>query len=380
MSATSLQNRFEIDTDLSTGIKDMISEKGNTCISVIVPTHHLGQDRQGDRVEIERAISEAKQADLYDSGKLLDSLDELFLQIDYTHNKEGIGLFVSPAIKKLVKFPFPVTKKVVVDKSFRLQELLYVENYNVSYYLLDVSRKEIHLYRGLMDHLEEIREGIFPKTITEEYEYSKPTRGRSETGYADLKGFEKDKSILQQIRIKNIFQQADKVLSKYLVSDSIPLLLCGPEKDVSIFKSVSDHTDNIVTPIIDSYKGASIRDLESLAWEQMRSYLDDQKSKLIVDVKEKIGEGLAKTGIEEVWGAAQEGRGLILLVEKDFEKPAFITQDNKLSLREPGANVISRPDMVSEIISVVLEKKGNVIIFEKEKLVDYGRTALLLRY
>ena len=188
---TWVQSHLDINNDVSPEIKDMVKEKGNTCVSIIVPTHRIGQDRQADINEAQRAILVAKQSVLNEEEKILSGIDDLFEQIDFKRNKEGIGIFVSPDIKKLVKFLFPVTKKIIVNKHFHLQDLLYMESYSTAYYLLDISKKEIRLLRGIMDHLEEIKDENFPKKIIDDYDYSKPSQSSSNAGYAHLKGFEK---------------------------------------------------------------------------------------------------------------------------------------------------------------------------------------------
>lgn len=368
------------DDDVTSDIAEMVKEKGKTCASIIVPTHRSGQDRQGDRLEVQRAVDAAKQAVLSTPGDFSLAIDSLLGEIDFKRNKEGVGIFVSPRVRKLVRFPFPVTKKIVVDEFFHLNDLLYVENYRTAYYLLDISRKEIHLFRGVIDRLEEIEDENFPMQIAEEYEYNKPGPSGSGTGRAQVKDVEKDKSILVQVRMKKTFQQADKLLSKYIVKNDIPLLLCGPEKNISIYRSITHHADNIVTFISNNSKSASIHDLAILAWQQIKSFLDEQKLKLVNDFKEKVGKGLAVSGVEEIWTAAEEGRGLILLVEKDYGKAAFVTKDNKLSLQQAKEKDVKHPDVVNEIINTVLEKNGKVVIVENDILKEYERIALILRY
>ena len=377
---TWLQNNSGIDDNVTSHIKDMVREKGETCVSIIVPTHRVGQDRQADRLEIERAVAVAKKAVMDRPGDLALAIDSLFQQIDFTRNKEGIGIFVSPHLRQLVRFPFTVTRKIVVEESFDLHDLLYIENYSTVYYLLDISKKIIHLFRGVMDHLEEIKDDNFPKEFVEDYEYNKPSPSGSATGYAQVKDVEKDKSILHQARLRKILQQADKSLSKYIFNKDVPLLICGPEKNLAIYRSVTNHVGNIVTPMTDNYKGASIHDLAILAWPQIKSYLDEQKLKLVSDFKEKLGKGLAACGVEDIWPAASEGRGLILLVEKDYEKAAVVTSNNKSSLEYPDVKHIKYPDVVNEIMTTVLDKNGKVIIVEKNVLKDYKRIGLIMRY
>ena len=362
---TWLHSPLDTDNDVSPEIKDMVKEKGSTCVSIIVPTHRLGQDRLSDIKEVQRAILVAKESISIEEVKILSGIDDLFEQIDFSRNKEGIGIFVSPHIKKLVRFPFPVTTKIIVDKLFHLADLLYLENYSVPYYLVEISGKEIRLFRGVMDHLQEIIDGNFRIKIVDDYEYSKPSQSSSTAGYTHVKAFEKDKSEVQHLRLKNAFHETDKCLVNYLTTKETPLLLCGPKRDISLFKSVTDHLDNIAALISDNNNHDGIHELEGLAWHHIKSFIDQQKLKLVDEFKEKIGAGLAVFGIEAVWKAAKAGKAFKMLVEKEYNRSAFITQE---------------VDTVNEIMSTVLEKNGKIIIVEKAGLKDFKQIALINRY
>lgn len=364
MSHTSwLKDHSSIDNSIMSTIQKMVDEKGKTCVSIIVPTHRLGQDRQADHRIMEDAVAIAKQALVNESTDYMVAIDELYQEIDFNKNKEGIGIFVSPNIRELVKFPFPVARKISVNKSFLLQDLLYVENYSTPYYLLDVSKKKIHLFRGVMDHLEEIHDQNFPQKVYDDYEYNKPSQSSSSAGYAHVKSYEKDKSEVELIRLKKTFRDAGKNLSEYLTKKT-PLLVCGTKRSVSLFTAIANHENNIISSIGDNYHGMELHDLELLTWLQIQSYVNNQKQELVEEFKEKIGFGLAAWGIEDVRKAAIEGKGLKLLVEKNYCKDS----NDK------------HPDAVNKIITTVLEKNGNVIIVEDETLRDYKRIASINRY
>ena len=362
---TWLHSSLDTENDVSAEIKNMVKEKGNTCVSIIVPTHRLGQDRQADSREVQSAILLAKTSIPNEEQEILSGIENLVEQIDFTRNKDGIGIFVSAHIKKLVKFPFAVTRKIVVDKHFHLRDLLYLENYSIAYYLLDISKKEIRLFRGVMDHMEEIKNETFPKNIIDDYEYSKPSQSSSNAGYSHVKGFEKDKSEVQHIRLEKICRETDKCLVKYLVRKETPLLLRGPQRELSIFRLVTSHLDNIAGLITDNQQRGNKHDMEISAWSQIKSFIDQQKSKLVDEFKEKLGAGLAVYGIEGVWNAAKEGKSFKLLVEKDYNSSEFFNQE---------------VSTVNEIMTTVLEKNGRILIVEKDALKDFKRIALLNRY
>ena len=367
-------NRGLFHNYFSTDISEMIGEQGKTCVSIIIPTHRTGEGRQGDRIAIQDAIATARKQIPGDSVKLIDALLDLFMGIDYTHNKEGIGFFVSPSVKKLVKFPFPVSKKIVVDQYFDLQDLLYTENYCVEYYVLDISKKEIHLFRGLLDRLEEIKDNHFPKMVTEEYEYSKPSHSRTDAGYAHVKNFEKDKSILSQIRLKKVFQEVDKSLSNYLSLKTIPLLICGPERDIAIFKSSTKHADNIVGSMSDNYKGVRSRDLALLSWLKIRTFIDEKKRELVSEVKEKVADQSIIFAPAEILSRLKREKNSTLLLEKD-------PGTSQPSQNANGVNVHSA-GLVNEITTTVLRKSGKIVILEQDTLEScgiHGKMALILQ-
>ena len=86
-------------------------------------------------------------------------------------------------------------------------------------------------------------------------------------------------------------------------------------------------------------------------------------------------------GIENVWKGANEGRGLRLLAEKDYDCPAFISGKKELRL-DPSSN---RGDgkfsnAINGIINIVLEKNGELIVTGRSSLDNYGKIALINRY
>lgn len=94
-----------------------------------------------------------------------------------------------------------------------------------------------------------------------------------------------------------------------------------------------------------------------------------------------LGKKLAVTGILSVWQAAEEGKGLILLVEKDYALPGFVTEEgSKLFLHPPAEPHRIITDAVDDVMETVLAKGGKVKMVENGKLNNYEHMALILRY
>lgn len=369
-------------------VKELIGmqkKRGRICISIIVPTHRLSPERRVDKLEVERAIIYVEQflRSKYQASEikpLLQALDELYKDIDFTHNSEGLGLYISSNMKTAVHFPFTVAEKIMVGDNFELRDLLYKVNYSNPYLVLLLTENKIRLFKGTWDKLNEIKDKNFPKEYHEEYIYNPPSQSTSYAGYAHVKGFEKDKSILEGIRFKDFFRHADDLMDDYL-ADGKPLILLGAEKELAWFESVSVHKKQIINKISGNYDYFNDKRLADITWPVMHSHLQDQRDQVIKEFEEKLGANLGVSDIQPVWKAAKEGRGLKLLVEKDFSKPGFLGGDQyHLFLHVPQEPHIVLADAVNEIIEMVLEKDGVIYFTDNGKLRNHQRIALITRY
>jgi hypothetical protein len=360
--------------------------KGKICISIIVPSHKLAPERRVDRLQVERAVEQAKKELQHtyreeEIKTLLQSLDEIYGQIDFNHNTLGIGLFVSPVIKKLVHFFFPVEEKVLIGRSFEIRDLLYQTNYSTRYFTLMLSEKEAKLFEGRLNNLVEITDHNFPKKYVDDYIYSHPSRGSSSAGVAFVREFEKERSQLEEIRYQHFAGQVGDGLKEYLIDDT-PLILAGAKKDISYFKIANHNNLHVIGEIPGNYFYIGITKLGDLSWNLFRSFLDQEKLQRVREFEEKIGQGFGVTGVPEIWRAAAEGRGLDLLVEKDFSEPGFLINGDPLHLYLSPPNEPHQilADAIDDLIECVLEKNGHVTILGNDSLRDYQGIAMITRY
>jgi hypothetical protein len=362
------------------------NEKSDVCISIITPTHRLSPDRRTDPIQLENAIQQVKSHlhNKYDHAAinpLIQAMDELYGQIDFTRNTAGIGLFVSQNVKGLIHFFFPVKERIMIGQSFDIRDLLYESFYDVPYVVLMLSQKEARLFNARLNMVKEITDTHFPKKNEAEYEYSRPTRGNSYVGHSLVKEFEKDKSISEEIRLRSFLREADDLLNIY-VNNSMPLIVTGEKKDLAYFRQVTTHEKNIAYSIPGNYMTFNEHELGALTWKAMKLYIDNSKENLLRDFKEKTGAGLGITGIENIWKAVLEGRAYKLFVEKDYALPGFLinNDDYHLHLHPPKQPHRLVPDVVNRLIEEVLEKNGEVILVENGMLKDFKRLALITRY
>lgn len=361
-----------------TEIEQLLEVHSNPCISIIIPTHHTSPDRIVDRDVIRDAVYKAKQlltekTETAVSSRLSAKIDELVSKIDFLHTSSGAGIYVSAGISKTIYFTLPVAEKVVLGNTFESRDLLFELSRMTGYFVLSVSREKINLYQGEGEVIHRIKNDDFPMEYEETYEYAKTSPGTSFSS-GTLKSYEKDKSFLQEVRMKDFMRHADNILGKYInvstpsIMESIPLVLAGDSKEIADFKSISKHNLQIIGTVPGNY----LNDEKQLALLSRKFLLENIKRKnaeLVAHVKELIGKGMVAVDIEESKRAAEEGMGMELLVERDLVYPT----DKKIKTSDAC-------QAIDEVIDIVREKDGDIVILENGDLKEFHGMALLLRY
>jgi hypothetical protein len=364
----------------------LLEKQKGTCISIIVPAHRLSPGRRTDKERLDKAIQRAKGHLLANYPPeqikpLTEAIDELYHQIDFNHNEEGIGLFVAPGIQQLFHFIFPVKEKVMISESFEIRDLLYQDYYFRVYFVLMLSEQEAKLFQARSNILEEVHEAGFPLKNEDEYEYQRPIYGSAGGNNTFTKAIEKDKSELEEIRYSTFLKKVDDALNNSLTTDT-PLIVTGAKKNLGYFNKVTHHTEHIAGLLPGNYGHLSINELAGLVWPFMKAFLDDWKQQQVMELQEKGGTGNYLMGLQDIWKAAQEGKGARLLVEKDFSIPAFLAKDNdyQLYLHPPLGQHRILPDAVNNLMETVLAKHGEVIILENGSLENFQKMVLVTRY
>ncbi|MFN5182562.1 MAG: hypothetical protein ACK5D5_06015 [Bacteroidota bacterium] len=351
------------------------------CISIILPTHPKGNERQIDEPALRKAIEfvllQVKQIHPNNFYEIQNKLKIVTEEIDFLRNELGIGVFVSPNFSKWVKFSFPVKEHVIVDSTFRLRELLFQQQLDINYYYLSLNTDIIRLYSFSGSEFKEIRDEAFPHLILDDYIYEKPFRGNSYLNF--MKSTEKDKSIMKEKRFQAELKKVDDILQKYLKES--PIFISGVKKETGYFLKLSANKKNIAGIIDGNYSEGNNKIPKERIYKEVLSWMNMKEDEMLDALADSFGKRQVASGLEEVWYASKNGMGMDLFIEKDFECEAYLTESKGLLSRfKPLENHQYIPDAVDYIIAIVLSMNGKIHIVGNNKLEQHDRIALKLRY
>lgn len=361
-------------------IPKLISEKKGPCLSIIVPQYKLTRERMQNPELYRKAIRKAKALL---KRKMIPLAMQEKLDKELTKYKpvyaQGLGIYLSPRILEVVYFPFPVKEKIVLDNSFETRDLYYLQQFLMPYHVFVCGKDRLALYAGTGDDLTEINDGVFPAHYEDDYEYARPAIGTSFGG--SLKGFEKDKGDLVKKRTHSFISKTVKHLLKYTNNSTKPLIIAGTKTQLSALKNMPELKGKIAAEIVGSYTEQTLPKLREKVLEALTKYMEQRTENLVHDFKENDRPDRIAKGLQETWQAVQEGRGRLLLVEKDYARPSYLRKsDPSLYLFPPKGKYTIVPDAVDNIIERMHDQGGKVVFAKSNKLRAFDSIALLLRY
>lgn len=363
----------------------LLNSEDKYCVSIIIPTHRLPNDRHTDKLKVKSMMENAamlidSKYDNSTSTLLKEKINQLAEGIDYNHNMEGIGIFVSENQAIRYSFPFNVTEKIVVGDSFEIRDLLYHLQLTEPLSLIMLTEKHIRLFVGDINGMSEVRGNEFPSEFVDLYEYSTPSRGSSSMN-PQMRSFEHEKSTIEATRFIHFIRHTDKAIKPY-ITENTRIVIFGSSKLIYYFKNNSALAEQIIGEKEGNYDYLNLEDLREKGTEILKDYIHKNIQQKINELNEKIGTSMAVSGIQEVWSVAREGRGLELLVEKDYHAPGFLEKGKELfiHLHPPKSEHITITDAVDDLIELVMDKGGSVYIAEDGELSAFGSIALTTRY
>jgi hypothetical protein len=364
----------------------LLSEKGNTCISIIVPLVMYGPEREQNKRLIDRSIQRAKE--WWDQLKPDRSADgwisrllHLKEQLDPIHPPQSIGFFLSENLQRVIAFTFITKEKIVIGNSFEVRDLLKKMQYEQPYLLLTLSLQKAQLFQGQFTRLTPFTQTGLSGVFKEAFEYARPARSTSYAGQAHVKSFEKEKQDMIIERAAHHFKAVDEVVRKYHTQPT-PLVVMADQKLLSLYKGLCSLSKEQLIWVEKDPSHLRPDQLSAHCWPRVHTHFESKISNQIAKFNEAVGRGQTREGLQASWRAAQEGNCLMLLVDESFHAPGFIieSEPSHLFRKPPVEDHRILTDAVDDLIELVLEKNGQVLMAEPESLPEGRKIMLITRY
>jgi len=295
----------------------------------------------------------------------MQKLQSLVSKLDYSTHSISIAIFISPVFEKLLYLNFPVEKRINVDESFGIRDLVFSKKEAQEYLALQLSREACRIYLGSPGSFV----GILSNTP------QNAPISHSATLVAAGSGLSKP----EDIKTENYIRYIDNVLDVILRAYPLPLFVLGNATITRYFKGLTKHAEAVINYLKGDYEKANAEQLNNLLQPQVADWRKVKEKRLLNQLEKTDDTQQLVTGINDVWREAMIRGGHLLV----FEKDRFYSMDN--SCTDKVINEALKPynsfscikDQLDEAIGRVLENGGNVEFVDKDALKAYDHIALL---
>lgn len=347
-------------------------EKNNPCITISLNTHRTHPANTHDKVLLKNLCKEAedrltKEYDKRMFVPLLEKLKQVQDEIDVNYNLDSLHIFISKDTKEIIKSTWPSqSDRVFISNSFVIRPLIKAFNRSEEYFILLLSQSGVHLYEALNDAIiEEIENDDFPFAenpyiLTNREQISDPKKVDN--------------------AVREFLNQVDKALVKVHNQTGLRCVVICTEDNFSRLMQVADKPGVYIGYASINYNNTAKHFIASQSWGIIKELQKKRRKEAISEMKEAVSKSKVHTDLQDIYRAAKEGRGDLLIVNETYAQPVKFTGEFSFALSEDAVQPDVVEDITSDIAWEVISKKGRVVFISKEELKEFGNIALKIRF
>ena len=303
---------------------------------------------------------------------IMKQITDLKAHIPVLQTAKTLIIYLSPYFSKIIPLPYRLSEKIIVDDTFEIRDLVYSSQKNQNYFLLMINANGIKTMIGNNIQYLGVKIPDMPGNIHDVYnEHSFPG-----VRYTDKMAF-KEKNMHKYVQL------VDKIIEDEIVNlTDFPIIIMGNTEIISDFKLHTHYNNRIIGFVEGSFEHSNTVEIKKAVTNALNKNEKEKQEKAIELLEKENDQQHIELGLQNVWRAAAEGKGRILLVETDYRAFAIFGEDEYSILpvmENYDSNEIIQ-DAVDDIIENILKFDGEVIFIDNGKLSNYDRIALITRY
>ncbi len=342
-------------------------------VSIILPFEPKMQSKSELTSALQSVVEKVEQR-IFDNFSIdmallvIQKLKYIIKNLDFSTHKKSIAIYVSPVFEKVLYLSVEVDERVVLDKSFHIQDLIKNKKELHQYLLLQLTEKECRIYVNESGEMQK----IFFSGLENFLEYTDPLYHRLKIKNCDHE--------CVRINIDKFLQRIDNSLDFIMESYHLPLFIIGNENVLDHFKQVTTHVTSVIENIISDYKEADTEALKEIIAPYIADWKKVKQKFLLNALQTAADKNKLASGLIDVLNAVMEHHCRLLLLEENYKYSEIDTSNKEMIYT---ANKLYNrfsylKNTVDEIIEKILEDGGDVDFVNKKIMEPYNHIALIL--
>ena len=353
-------------------LEKLTADKSNPCLTISLNTHRTYPDNAQDAISLKKLCEEANERLIREFGKrpiarLLDKLELIPFEINENYNLDSLHIFLSNTTREIFKSTWPTKDdRIFISDSFAIGPVIKSMHKSVDYLILVVSQSGAKMFEATNDAIvSEIQNDYFP--FTENPHFNTDPEKLSDPKSTDN-------------MVREFLNKIDKAAVKMFYQTNLYCVVICTDGNYSRLLQVADKPDIYAGHANIDYNNQAGHQVAEQAWKIIKEKQIGREKAAIDEIKEAIGYNKAITGLSEIYKAAKEGRGELLLIQNDSGQAVKMIGDSTFELVDDITQPGIIDDITSEIAMEVITKKGRVVFTELNELTGLGDVILKTRY
>ncbi len=353
-------------------LQQLATEKNSPCVSISLNTHRTHPDNEQDKILLKKLLKEAEDRVINEFGKrdvaqLLENIESVRAELDVNQNLDSLHIFLSNDTKEIIKSAWAANNQgVQISSSFDVSTLIKAFNRSEDYLVMLLSQSGVHLYQALDNSIiKEINNEDFP--FEENSHYNTNADKASDSKHLDD-------------LMREFLNKVDKALLKVNLETNLNCVVIATTDNYSRLQQVSDKPSMYLGYENIDYNNTAQHQIAQQSWNVVQEIVKQTRTEAIGEMKEAVGLGLVVTDLQEIYQAAVDGRGELLIVHQDFSQSVIMNDERTFELSASSSTEPGVEDITSKIAWEVLAKNGRVHFTSQDEIAELGKIVLKTRY
>ncbi|MEZ4910217.1 MAG: hypothetical protein R2774_05095 [Saprospiraceae bacterium] len=353
-------------------LQQLASETNEPCITISLNTHRTHPANLADEIVLKNLVKEAEEKVIEKYGKrsvsdLLDNLKSVSEELDVNYNLDSLHLFLSNDTKEVVRSPWSTSHSGVhIANHFVIRPVIKAYNRSEEYLVMVIDTHGIHMYEALNDViLNEVKNADFP--------YHENTHILT---HSDKRADPKQVNDMMH----DYLNRLDKAVGRLHNDTNLNCVVISSDETYHKLLEAADKPNIYLGHEALNHNHMTNHDIGLQAYSVLKVSQENRRIAAITEIKEAVGNGKVISDLQEIYQAALDGRGDLLMVHQDFEQAVVMTGDRTFTIADntdvPGAI----DDITSLIAWEVMSKKGRVIFTGNPDIKSLGNIVLKTRW
>lgn len=371
-----------------TTIQDLINQKGETFVSITLPTHVKGEETKQDPIRFKNLLSEAvkkleeRNFKNGDAENFLKPAKELLdRSMFWSHLKEGLAIYLTEETFEVFKLPYEVEEHVFVNDHFLITPLLPMTSMDGSFAVLAASRKNIRLIRCTRNSVQDITPDDIETSVSDylevdpqkQLQFHSGAKGQSAM-YFGHNANEEDKMVV----VEAFYRKIEKSITKVLNEINDPLIIVGLVENSNLYEKVNNYHRVVENKVNHNPDELSDKALRDKGWEVVKNYFLSEMYQSL-DKFSEYGEDRISNNLGEIVEATVMGKSQTIFISRGETKWGKYDEENHTvhySSQPNGEDV----ELLNWLSITGFKRGSKVYVLPKEEMPVHSTVAAEFRF